>query len=114
VLRVHVLRAVALGDKGGIWLLALASFVLTALALLGFAYGVEFAQAAFLLLAPLCGVWLLRLRMARHLAAGRAPGAALYVRLARHRRAVQAIGALAIFVTALFGMYQNLASGVFD
>lgn len=113
VLRVHVLRTVALGERGGIWLLALASFVLTALALLGFAYGVEFAQAAFLLLAPLCGVWLLRLRVARHLAAGGAPGAALYVRLGRHRRAVQAIGAAAIFVTALVGMYQNLALGAF-
>lgn len=114
VLRVHVLRMVALGERGGTWLLALASFLLTALALLGFAYGVEFAQASFLLVAPLSAVWLLRLRVARHLAAGGAPGAALYVRLGRHRRAVQTIGVLAIFVTALFGMYQNLALGVFD
>lgn len=114
VLRVHVLRMVALGDRGGAWLLALASFLLTALALLGFGYGVEFAQASFLLLAPLCGVWLLRLRMARRLAAGEAPGSTLYLRLARHRRAVQAIAILSIFVTALFGMYQNLTLGAFN
>lgn len=114
VLRVHVLRMLAIGDAAGLWLLALASAVLTALALLGFAYGVEFAQAAFLLAAPLSLVWLVSLRTARDLAAGRAQGDALYARLRRHRLTVRLIGMAAIFVTALFGMYQNLAMNAWN
>lgn len=113
VLRVQVLRIVAIGDAGGPWLLALGSAWLSALAVLGFAYGLEFGQAAFLLLAPLAGAWLLGLRTARDLAAGRAPGAALYARLARLRRRVQLLGAAAIFVTAMVGMYRNIAMGPF-
>ena len=113
VLRVRVLRMVAVGDGPGPWLLALGSAGLTALAVLGFGYGLEFGQAAFLLLAPLGAVWLLALRTARQLAAGAAPGEALYVRLARHRLAVQAIAAAAIFATALLGMYRNVALGGF-
>ena len=108
VLRVAVLRRVAAGDTAGMWLLAVASAVLTALAVLGFGYGVEFAQASFLLLAPFALVQALGLRTARELAAGGAPGDALYARLGRHRRVVQATGLAAVFVTALVGMYSNL------
>ena len=113
VLRVHVLRMLAARDAAGAWLAALASAALTALALLGFAYGVEFAQAAFLLAFPFSIVGLLTLRTARDLAAGRAQGDALYVRLRRHRLIVQIIGVASIFVTATFGMYQNLLLGAF-
>ena len=38
-------------------------------------------------------------------------GEALIARLARHRLAVQVIGMIAIFVTAMWGMYQNLSIG---
>ena len=111
VLRIRVLRILAIRDAAGLWLLGLASAVLTALALLGFRYGVEFAQAAFLLAFPLFVVGALSLRTARDLAAGRAQGDALYRRLSRHRLTVQLIGMAAIFVTALVGMYRNLALG---
>lgn len=112
VLRVQVLRLLAIRGTAGLWLLGLASALLTALGLLGFRYGFEFAQAAFLLAFPLSVVGALSFRMARDLAAGRAQGDALYRRLSRHRLTVQVIGMAAIFVTALIGMYQNLALGV--
>lgn len=113
VLRVQVLRMVEMAEVGGAWLLALVSAVLTTLGVLGFGYGVEFALAAFLLLAPLALAWGLSLRTARDLAAGRAPGDALYGRLVRLRRTVQALGLASIFVAALLGMWSNLASGPF-
>lgn len=113
VLRVQVLRMVALGDAAGAWLLGAASTVLTALGVLGFGYGVEFATAAFLLLAPLGLAWGLSLRTARALSLGRAPGDALYVHLGRLRRTVQALGMAAIFVAAMVGMWSNLARGPF-
>lgn len=113
VLRVHVLRMVATAERGGAWLLALGSAVLTALGVLGLGYGVEFAQAAFLLLAPLALVWALNLAAARDLAAGRAPGDALYARLVRLRRIVRGLGLATIFVAAMVGTWSNLASGPF-
>jgi hypothetical protein len=39
---------------------------------------------------------------------GEAQGADLYRRLMIHRRLVQILGMLSIFVTSLWGMYQNL------
>ena len=111
VLRVHVLRLVALRGAAALTLLALASALLTALGLLGFAYGVEFAQASFLLAFPLSIVALLTLRTACELAAGRAQGDALYARLGRHRLVVRLLGMAAIFVTALVGMHHNLSFG---
>ena len=110
VLRVHVLRMVARrAGAAGLALLALASAVLTALALLGFAYGVEFAQASFLLAFPLAIVTLVSHRTARDLAAGRAQGDALYARLGRHRLIVRLVAMAAMFVTAMVGMLHNLA-----
>ncbi len=111
VLRVHVLRLLAMHEAAGLWLLGLACAVLTALALLGFLYAVEFAQAAFLLAFPLSVVAVLSVRMARDLAMGRAQGDALYRRLSRHRLTVQLIGMASILVTATVGMAQNPALG---
>jgi hypothetical protein len=112
LLRVNVLRMIETGERAGVWLLAAISAVLTALGVLGLAYRVEFAQASFLLLAPLVLVWGLSLGAARDLAAGRAEGDALYVRLNRLRRIVQAVGLATIFVTAVVGMWSNLAAGL--
>ena len=111
VLRAHVLRLVAIHEAAGPWLLGLACAALTALALLGFLYAVEFAQAAFLLAFPLSIVAVLSVRAAHDLAAGRAQGDALYRRLSRHRLAVQLIGMASIFVTAMIGMIHNLPLG---
>lgn len=105
--RIQILRILRAADHSGAWTLGLTSFALTTLALLGFVYGIELAQAVLLLVLPLIAVWLLSVRTARRILA--ADGAGLYDLLARQRLANQVIGMVAIFVTAVWGMVQNLA-----
>ncbi len=55
-------------DPGeGPWLFGVAIFLLVSLAALGFVYGLEMAQALFLLLAPLGILVILRIRLAKSL-----------------------------------------------
>ena len=79
---------------------------------LAFWYWVEFAQAVFLLTIWMVPVGWLALRSALKIEAGDNRGEALIRRLITLRRLVQLIGMLAIFSTALFGMWQNLAHSV--
>jgi hypothetical protein len=81
------------------------------LAILGFFYAVEFAQALFLILAPISVVGALSLRAARHVLDGQGSGDALFRLLRRHRVLVQVIGMFSIFVTSMWGMYQNMQFG---
>lgn len=109
LVRVNVNRLLYIASASGLWLIALGCFVLTTLALLGFVYSVEFAQALFLIGFPMSLVFLLSLRTARRIRA--ADGVGLHRMMVRHRRMVQVIGMVSIFVTAMWGMYQNLALG---
>ncbi|MBE2277754.1 MAG: component of SufBCD complex [Rhodobacteraceae bacterium] len=88
------------------------AFVLSTLTALAFWYWVEFAQAVFCLVAPLVPVGWLSLRAALRIEAGEDAGEALYRRLMTHRRQVQLVGMLAIFVTAMFGMYRNMSESI--
>jgi len=108
LVRVNVLRILRLVDGSGLLLLGLVSFVLTALAILGFGYRVEFAQALFLLALPLSGVGALSVRTAQQIRSAEPQGAALHRALSRHRHLVQVTGMVSIFVTALWGMSQTL------
>ena len=110
--RLHTRRLLHMVRRGGVALVAFGCFVLTGLFVMAAGYGVEFAQALLCLFAPLSLVMLLSLRTARFIEAGDDSGGALLRRLRRHRLTVQAIGMVSIFVTALFGMYQNLTIGV--
>jgi hypothetical protein len=110
LVRVHVNRLLYIAQVAGLWLLGIACFTLTALALLGFVYGIEFAQATFLLGFPMSLVFALSLHTARRIRA--ADGVGLHRMLSRHRLYVQLIGVVSIFVTAMWGMWQNLAVGV--
>ncbi len=110
---VAVRRRLAFGDRAGVWLVGLAAMAGTGLGLLGFGYGIEIAQATFLLAAPLALVWWLGLRTARAIAAQGLAGPALARRLLRHRAMVQAIGIGAVFLAAVWGMYRNLSAGLF-
>jgi hypothetical protein len=112
IARVNVNRLLYIARVSGLWLLGLICFILTMLALLGFWYGVEFAQAVFLLGFPMSLVGLLNISTARLIEAEGSSGALLHKRLLRCRLYTQMIGTAAIFVTALWGMYQNLAIGV--
>ena len=75
---------------------------------MGFLYDQEFAQAVLLIVAPMSLVGLLTLATARRIAAGQVDRADLVRTLTRHRFAVQGIGVVAIMVTTMWGMWQNL------
>lgn len=107
IARIYVNRLLYILHVAGPVLVLLAFFLLSALALLGFWYRVEFAQAVILLLAPLALVGGLSLRTATIINRLGETGEALQRRLARHRIHVQIIGMIAIFVTAFWGMFQN-------
>ncbi|PZR00942.1 MAG: component of SufBCD complex [Cereibacter sphaeroides] len=110
--RINSNRLLGIVQVSGLWLAGMVFFVLSVLCTLGFYYRVEFAQAVFLIIAPITVVGLLSLRMARRVTT--ASGTAELVRLlTRHRIVVQGIGMLSILVTSMWGMYQNMQIGVF-
>jgi hypothetical protein len=104
-------RLAHIGEVLGFWVLGATCAVLSTLAVLGFWYSVEFAQAVFLMLFPLSIVGLLSIRQARHIRRTGERGEALWRRMRRHRFATQSIGMVSIFITAMWGMYQNMAVG---
>ena len=110
LVRINTNRLLFIGRISGLWLLALACFLLTTLAVVGFNYGIEFAQAVFLLMFPMSLVGLMSLSTAAKIQAEEASGELLRKRLTKHRIWVQVIGMLSIFVTSIWGMYQNFQS----
>ena len=106
----HVRQECEAAQALGIWRVAAWSFVLSSLAIAGFAYGVEVAQAAVLLLAPLGLVRLIVGRSAARIARERPSGAALIDAHLRLRRRVQYVVLPAVFLTAIWGMAYNIAS----
>ena len=111
MVHINVARLIYIADVSGVWLAGFVGFGLTVLAVLGFFYAVEFAQALFLILAPISIVGALSLRAARHVLDGHGSGDALFRLLRRHRVLVQVIGMFSIFVTSMWGMYQNMQFG---
>jgi hypothetical protein len=111
MVRVNVNRLMHIARVSGLWLVGLVSCLLTMLASLGFYYGIEFAQAVFTLATPMTLVGVLSLNTARRIEAADPDSDTLYRMMSRHRMAVQGIGMVSIFVTALWGMYQNMAIG---
>ncbi|MEO0936712.1 MAG: component of SufBCD complex [Pseudomonadota bacterium] len=112
MVRVNVNRILYIAEVSGLWLVSFAFFLLTGLAILGWLYWIEFAQAVFLLAFPMSIVAAMNIMTARRIYRADAEGVALYRRLTRHRVAVQGLGMVAIFVTALWGMYVNLRAGL--
>ncbi len=110
--RINVNRLLYIGRVSGLWLLGLTCFLLSGLTVLAFWYGVEFAQAVLMLAFPLSLVGALSLSTAKLIESEDARGAALRRRLGRHRLYTQLLGAVSIFVTAMWGMYRNLTIGV--
>lgn len=111
IARINSSRLLYISRNAGIWIIGFTSFLLTTLIILGFVQRVEFAQAVFLLLAPMVLVSFLSLRTAFAIEQKGLEGEALIARLTRLRMSVQFIGMIAIFVTSLFGMYQNMNAG---
>ncbi|WP_420863604.1 component of SufBCD complex [Algirhabdus cladophorae] len=111
LVRINTNRLVYIGTVSGLWLLGFSCFFLTGLGLLGFFYGVEFAQAVFLLAFPMSIVALMSISTSRLISTQGLRGEALRQRMTKHRFFTQLIGVLSIFVTAMWGMYQNMTAG---
>jgi hypothetical protein len=112
LVRINTNRLLSIVEEAGLWLTGLISAFLSGTALLGFAYDVELAQALFLLGLPLTMVWWLSITSAQQIQDGENEGEELWRRLRIHRVTTQFIGIVSIFVTALWGMYQNLSTAV--
>ena len=108
--RINSRRLVHIAEVSGLWLVGVATFALSTLLVLGIWYRVEFAQAVLLLAAPMTVVGAMNLAAARGIAEAEPDLAELMRRLVRHRFWTQALGMAAIFATAMFGMYHNLAA----
>jgi len=111
IVRVNCNRLLLIVSISGIWIVGVGCAVLSGLAVLGFWFGVEFAQAVFLLVFPMSIVGLLSLWAARHIQDVPLTGEDLRRRMRLHRLYTQIVGMIAIFVTAIWGMYQNLSVG---
>ncbi|OYW59920.1 MAG: component of SufBCD complex [Rhodobacterales bacterium 32-66-7] len=112
LIRITTARVLHMVDESVLVLTALGAFWMSGLTLLAFYYTIEFAQAVFLLLAPVALVAWFSIRLCRRIAAENIVGEALYRRLIVHRRIIQLIGMVAIFVTAMFGMWTNVNSSI--
>jgi hypothetical protein len=113
LVRINTNRLLFIAQMSGLWIAGFACFFLTILGLLGFVYGNEFAQSVVLLALPLSVVGLLSLSTARLIQEEDARGEQLLKRLMRHRLYSQIIGMISIFVTAMWGMLQNIGGGIF-
>ncbi|WP_233489776.1 component of SufBCD complex [Jannaschia rubra] len=103
---INARRILFIADETGLITTGFSFFLLTTLLLLGFVYGVEFAQAILCLFLPLAIVGWITLRAARRV--GGLEPADLGNLLARTRRWIQGIGIVSIFVTSMWGMWVNL------
>ncbi|MDO5613577.1 MAG: hypothetical protein Q4G14_10100 [Paracoccus sp. (in: a-proteobacteria)] len=108
-----------IGPRDGLWLLGAACFGLTVLAVLGFGYGREMAQALALLLVPFALLLLMRLRLAQLLIPlldaaqhGATPPEAAVAeamrQINRHRNWAFVLSVLAVAVTAAWGTMYRL------
>jgi hypothetical protein len=113
MVRINVNRLLQIIDDAGVTVVTVVTFALTSLAILGFVFWMEFAQAVLLLAAPMTVVGMVSIGSARRIRSRGATGAALRGELLRHRRIVQVIGMVSVFVTAMWGMYMNLTVGPF-
>ena len=112
LVRIFGNRLMYISHLAGMWLVGFLGFLLCLMGALGFWYGMQFFQAVFLIAFPLSIVGLLSVRQVRRIRGRELEGAALYRALAWHRVGVQIIGLISIFLTAVWGMYQNLTASV--
>ena len=112
LIAINVNRLTHIMDVSGSWVVGFSFFFLSTLAILGFWYKIEIAQAVFLIAGPLTLVASLSVRAARRFAALDLKGHHLRSRLARQRFFNQLIGLISIFITAFWGMWHNLSATV--
>lgn len=113
LVRITANRVTSLEDRAAMGAVAMLAAMLTMLALIGFGYGVEMAQAVFFMAFPLSLVLILSVRRAQRIVTEALTGEDLRRSLIRHRLYVQFIGMLSLFATAVYGMFHNFAVGPF-
>ena len=111
--RINVNRILYIADVSGLWIALFGSMFITTLGISAFLYDIEFSQAVFLMAFPMILLGGMSVRTARVIRSRALDGDDLIRRLLRHRFFTQLIGVASIFVTAMFGMYQNLNVGPF-
>lgn len=104
--RLHILAT------SGVWITGFWATVLTASAILGFGYRVEFAQALALMGFPVTLVFALGFRLALRIEREAPRNEALTRMLTWHRMMIQMIGTFSVLVTAIWGMWHNLSLSV--
>lgn len=107
IVRVNVNRLLTIVRASGTWLLGLVCFLVSSLFLMAVLYRIELAQAILLMVVPVCIVGALSLKTAQRIERDAADVEMLYKMLASHRLWTQIIGMIAIFITALYGMFHN-------
>lgn len=107
--RMNAERNVLYAETSGTVAMGFSTFILTGLAVMGWGYGVEFCQAIFLLLCPSMMVLGLGVWTSQRLHADGYQNVPQMLR--QHRSLVQALGVVFIFITAFWGMYQNVNVG---
>ncbi len=112
LVRINANRILHIANQSGLLITGFVCFALTVMFLTGFVFGKEFGQALFLLGFPLSLVAVLSVRTARGLRAEQPVGEALFKRLHTHRLSTQVIGMISIFITAIWGMLQNMNASV--
>lgn len=112
MLRITSGRLIYISEVAGLWIIAAGMFFLTGCIILGFVYNVEFAQAVLLLALPMLLIGLLNLRTSQKIHSQDLALEQVFAVLARHRLIIQCIGMVSIFITAMFGTYQNLNIGI--
>lgn len=108
MVRINTRRISTMARESGLVLAGCGSFVMTMLALLGFVYDFEFAQALFLLGFPISVVGIASVVTARLILRDELTGEALFRQLHRHRMITQAVGMASIFVTAMWSMLRTM------
>jgi hypothetical protein len=108
MVRINATRISLIANETGLLMAGFGCFILTMLALLGFVYEHEFSQAVFLLGFPISLVGLVSVATSRSILREQMEGETLFKMMQRHRMITQIIGVVAIFVTGLWGMLQNM------
>ncbi|HMS95191.1 MAG TPA: component of SufBCD complex [Tabrizicola sp.] len=112
--RIYSARVLNVVDHALLLVIGFGCFWFTILATLAFYYDIELAQAVFFLMFPMIFVVWHSIRTARIVATTAREGEALYRALIWHRRMTQLIGMLAVFATAMYGMYQNFSASILN
>lgn len=107
--RIQARRRMGYIRTSGPWIMGFWMMVLTVLVSLGFGYGYELAQAFALLLGPLTIAGAISMRLSARVDSGALADEALVRSIIRYRLALQGVGLLTIFITTMWGMWQNLS-----